>query len=353
MNKTFIKSLEQNNSDEYKELLSQYAHDISNLTVYKAVAYTTGVDRDGDVAHESFIKELGDKLLGKPVIKNHEWNDVDGTVGRVIKADIIGSDLVVHFYVGNDDTKEKIEQGLFKGVSCGFEPVTEIIDGVTHLTGCKDAFEMSLVTVPAVPRASIILKTFKIKEDKQMFSILKRKQLVSKYPSLKSVEPEVLDELAGGEVELTEADIEELLSENETLKAKVAELESQIAEYKQAEETAKSETMILDEAEKAVNELEPTDEAKEVIMDEAKEAVEKGDLIIEHLPDDETKTCVKGLDQFISRVKTKYTKLGLLGVKKSAVVAEVTAKSFDFTPSKNKMDAVTAPKNMKVKKGWA
>lgn len=340
MHKVHLKSLSSLDTDAFKELIEQYATDTEGLSVYKAIAYTTGIDRDGEVAEHSFIEQLAEKLIGKPVIKNHDWHDVDGTVGTIIKTEVLGDDLLAYFYVADEEVKDKINKGIYKGVSCGFDPITAIIDDVLHFIGCKDAFEMSLVTVPAVPKASIKIKTFSMKGEKAMpFNFLKRQKLVAKYPSLKSIEPEVLDELAGDDIEVTEADVENLLKENEELKAKVAELENQVTGYKEAEAKTKSETLILDETTKAVDELNPTVEAKEVILDEAKEAVEKGDLIVEHVDDADV---VKGLDMFIDKVRVKYTKLGLLNkkavveVKQTEVVetkqdTKVEVKTFGFT----------------------
>lgn len=338
MNKNLVlKSFCVDDTEDFSNLIQLYAKDTQGLEVYKAVAYTVGLDRDGEIAEESFLKELADKLIGKPVIKNHDWKDVDGTVGTIIKSEVIDSDLFVWFYVADDEVKDKLNKGLYKGVSCGFESVTEKIDGVTHLVGCKDAFEMSLVTVPAVPTASIKIKS--MKGEKGMFSILKKKRLVAKYPSLKSVEPEVLDELAGGEVEITEADVEELLNENEALKAKVAELEGQIAEYKNLADKAKEAELVDSEIEKAVNELDVTDEVKEVIAEEVKNSitVENGE--------------VKGLSECMENVKTKYTKLGLIGQTKE-VSEEVKTKDFGFTAEKKEVSTLEAPKVYTIKKGF-
>ena len=336
MHKLHMKSFSSLDKEAFKELIEQYAVDTDGLDIYRAIAYTVGLDRDGEVAEQSFIEQLAEKIIGKPVIKNHDWHDVDGTVGTIIKSEVVGEDLIVYFYVADDDVKDKLNKGIYKGVSCGFEPEIEVSDGVTHLVGCKDAFEMSLVTVPAVPKASIKIKSFTMKGEQAMpFKFLKIKKMVDKYPSLKAVEPDVIAELAGEDVEVTEADVENLIKENEELKAKVAELENQITEYKELEAKAKAETLILDETTKAVDELNPTDEAREVILDEAREAVEKGDLVIEHVEDAEV---VKGLEQFIDKVRVKYTKLGLLDKKavvevKQAEVTEVKTKEFNFTPA--------------------
>ena len=348
MNKNIcFKSFNNENSEDFTDLLSKYAADTDGLQVYKAIAYTTGLDRDGEVAEKSFIEELAEKLVGKPVIKNHDWKDVDGTVGTIIKSEVIENDLVVWFYVADEEVKDKLNKGIYKGVSCGFESVSEDVDGVTHLVGCKDAFEMSLVTVPAVPKASIKIKSFIMKEESAMFSLLKKQKLLAQYPSLKSVEPEALDELAKGEIELTEADIEELLNENSELKAKIAELENQIAEYKNAEEKTKEANLVDSEVEKAVEELEVTDEVKEVITEEVKSciSVEDGE--------------VKGLTECMEKIKTKYTKLGLIGQTKAAEpavenepVSDVKTKDFGFTPAKDTKKSLQKETVYKVKKGF-
>lgn len=336
MQKIICKSLSSLDKESFIDLIKQYALDTDGLEVYKAIAYTVGLDRDGEIAEQSFIEQLAEKLIGKPVIKNHDWHDVDGTIGTIIKSEVIGEDLLVYFYVADDDVKDKLNKGIYKGVSCGFEPEYEIRDNTTYLIGCKDAFEMSLVTVPAVPKASIKIKSLCMKGEEAMpFRFLRKQKLIAKYPSLKDIEPEVLDELAGDEVEITEADVENLLAENEALKAKIAELENLVEGYKEAEAKTKSETLILNEAEKAVDELNPTAEAKEVILEEAKEACEKGDLIVEHVDDADV---VKGLDMFIEKVKVKYAKLGLLNKETVAEIkqpetVEVKTKDFGFTPS--------------------
>lgn len=339
MRKLSLKSVDIIDKENFINLISNYAVDTEGLEVYKALAYTVGVDRDGEIAEKSFIDELAVLLVGKPVIKNHDWQNVDGAVGTIIKTEVIDEDLIVYFYVADTDTKDKLNKGLYKGVSCGFEPVCEVRDDTTYLVGCKDAFEMSLVNVPAVPKASIKIKSFSMKGEEAMpFRIFRKQKLVAKYPSLKNLEPEVLDELAGDEVEITEADIESLLNENTDLKTKLAELEAQIEQYKNDAIKSKNNDVLVKETTKAVEELKPTEEAKEVILDEAKEAFEKGELVIEHCDDAEV---VKGLDKFIDKVKIKYTKLGLLNkeivVENKQTVREVKTKDLSFSPIKNSL----------------
>lgn len=316
---------------------------------YNAVVYTDDVDRDGEKATHDFLVELAEKLTDMPLTKNHDWSDVDSIVGRIISGQVIKDGntecVSIILHVVDNNAIEKIDNGLYKGLSVGFEAEKENGDkGVVLLTHCTDAYEVSFVTVPAVPKASIKIKSFKLKGEKTMtFKGFKRKKAIAKFPELKSVSEEALDEIANDtdEVEVTEADIEELLKENESLREELKALGDELASYKELEEIKKSESLILDETEKAVDELEPTPEAKECIMDEAKECIEKGDLIVEHLSEDEcaeehiADEHVNGLDEFIAKTKAKYTKLKMLGYKPETKEVEKTTEKIVKTAQKN------------------
>lgn len=302
---------------------------------YKTVIYDNLVDRAGDKATHQFLEELAIKMIGKPILKNHEHN-VDDVVGRIVDAcvkaegdyEYIEADLSVR----EQYAIEKIEKELYKEVSASFDAEQKREEDYVSLLSCTDAYEVSFVAVPCLRGASIKLKSFIVKGDKNMlFKGFKKKKLMAEHPVLKSLEPEVLDAVIGeGDVEITESDIEALLSENEHLKSQIKSLEDELASFKENEEVRKDNETILAETEKAIEGLDMGEEVKDVVREEAKESIENGDITLDKSEESETK--VKGLNEFIDKTVKKYTKLGLVGVKKSADVAKkVETKDFKFS----------------------
>ena len=77
--------------DRVKELLAPFVgnrDDYSQFKLFRGIAYTTELDRDGENCTHQFLSELAPKLVGVPVIKDHNWSNVDGVVGRVVSAEV-------------------------------------------------------------------------------------------------------------------------------------------------------------------------------------------------------------------------------------------------------------------------
>ena len=325
---------------------------------YTAIAYTNLIDRENEMAVNEFLEEMSSLIVDKPLTKDHDWENVDKIIGRVISSRVIEVEdykaVEVTIFVKDKDAIQKIDSGLFKGLSVGFQSIKEEAENdVTLLTHCTDVYELSFVTVPAVPKALVNIKTLKLKGVNTMkFKDFTIKKLVADHPDLKSVSTDTLSDLlkSSDDIEVTEQDIQELLDENVKLKEHIAELESQLTEYKDIEQKSANENLVLTEAEKAVDELEPTDDAKECIMDEVKEAYDNEDITV----DTETKT-VKGLDAFIEKTKNKYTKLKMLGVSKDTKdsgVKTIDTKSFNFTADNSRPVTKKSTNMQTVKKSF-
>lgn len=288
------------------ELLSPYITDeetIMRAEIYKAIAYTNEVDRDGEKASDEFLTALVDKIIGVPVIKNHDWKDVDGTLGRVIKAELIEEDgikkVFILFYATDYYAKEQIESGLYRGISLGFQCDKNKKNELINLT---DVYELSFVCVPALQGAHII----------------------------KSLEGGIEDM----ELETLKAENEKLIKELDSANKRIKSLED-VLEQKEADAfEADKTTYLVDEANKAIYEMEPeSEEVKEAMLEEFTDAEIKGDLVIEHLSEEDNSedvvkfasgrmARVKGLDATKEKIKTKYTRLGLLGKKQETVVTK-------------------------------
>ena len=328
---------------------------------YKAIVYTNLIDREGEMAVNEFLDEMALLIVDKPLTKDHDWENVDKIVGRVTEAHVIDIDeykaVEVNIVVKDKNAVEKIDAGLYKGLSVGFQSTKENEndkDSVTLLTHCTDVYELSFVTVPAVPKALINIKTLKLKGvDTMKFKDFTLKKLLANHPDLKSVSTETLDDIlkSSEDVDVTEQDIQDMLDENVKLKEQIAELEKQLKEYEDTQTKSDDESLVLSEAEKAVDELEPTEDAKECIMDEVKEAFDNEDITVEKNEDVKT---VKGLDKFIEKTKIKYTKLKMLGASKEVKEQEVKTKetkNLNFTAD-NSEKSVAKEEVVIVKKGF-
>lgn len=316
-------SLNNISNEEMKTLLSPYVgdrDDYSSFKLFRGIAYTDELDRDGEIATHDYLEQLAPKLVGVPVIKNHDWYDVDTIVGRVVKAEVEKDGdtefIRIVFYAVKPEDIENIENGLYFGLSVGS---TVQADG-KYLVGCTDAYEVSIVTVPAVAGAHI-----------------------TKSKSNKEVTVDMELETIKTELEACKAELEAVKSENEELKAKLAGIE-------QAEFEAEASDVLNEKAETTADELEPAnDDVKEVIIEELKSA---GFEQVDNAEGAVALKCgkfisFKSFEQNVQAVKTKYTKLGLLGKKQTVEVeTKKEVKSLDFSSG-----AKTNTKSVAVKRG--
>ena len=156
---------------------------------FRLAACNNQVDRDLERFAEAALEGLAELFVGKPVLMDHNWSAGSQTA-RVYAAAVEampgkegGRQLVLRCYMprlqGNGDTIAAIESGLLRECSvgvavsgaicsiCGADRATtwcEHIKGAEYdgklcyieLTGAKDAYEVSLLPVPAQPAAGVV-----------------------------------------------------------------------------------------------------------------------------------------------------------------------------------------------------
>ena len=157
--------------------------------VFRLAACNNQVDRDLERFTEATLEDLAGLFVGRPVLLDHKWS-AESQTARVYAAAVEempgvegGQQLVLRCYMprlqGNGDTIAAIESGLLRECSvgvavgsaicsvCGADRTTtwcEHCKGVEYdgklcyieLTGARDAYEVSLVPVPAQPAAGVV-----------------------------------------------------------------------------------------------------------------------------------------------------------------------------------------------------
>lgn len=186
------------------EKINKYT--ISPLTADEVFAFkvVAGDNGDDDRNFEPFmaaaLKDLAELYPGKPVVKDHSHRDIDAVVARVYDAEVLTdstkeagdgepfTQLILKAYTvrtaENAALIAEIKAGIKKEVStsasvsslicsiCGQDQIEkwcEHYGGVKYNTkddveevclmrigGCKEAYELSLVSIPAQPRAGVI-----------------------------------------------------------------------------------------------------------------------------------------------------------------------------------------------------
>ena len=156
---------------------------------FRLAACNNQVDRDLERFTEDTLETMAGLFVGRPVLMDHNWSAGSQTA-RVYAASVEampgtegGRQLVLRCYMprlqGNGDTIAAIESGLLRECSvgvavsgaicsiCGADRTTtwcEHHKGAEYdgrlcyieLTGAKDAYEVSLVPVPAQPAAGVV-----------------------------------------------------------------------------------------------------------------------------------------------------------------------------------------------------
>ena len=156
---------------------------------FRLAACNNQVDRDLERFTETTLEELAGLFVGRPVLMDHDWSAGSQTA-RVYAAGVEpmpgtegGEQLVLRCYMprlhGNGDTISAIESGLLRECSvgvavagaicsiCGADRTTtwcEHCKGVEYdgklcyieLTEARDAYEVSLLPVPAQPAAGVV-----------------------------------------------------------------------------------------------------------------------------------------------------------------------------------------------------
>ena len=157
-----------------------------DVFVFRLAACDNLVDRDGERFTEATLEQLSGLYVGKPVLRDHTWSAAMQTA-RVYDARVVGEGrvkrLVLDCYMvrsaGTADTIAAIEGGILSecSVGCSVQHVNCSICGADQrdtlckhvagreydgqrchfeLDGAADAYEVSLVAVPAQPEAGVV-----------------------------------------------------------------------------------------------------------------------------------------------------------------------------------------------------
>lgn len=195
-----------------------------DVFTFKVAMCDNTIDRQLDRFSLKSLYEMSQMYVGKPLIKDHDMQSVDGQIGRIydteVKADSSEmtshgeayTQLIAHCYIANTeknaDLIQEIKLGIKKEVSVGFRQQGstcsicgndyygdcrhmkgEEYNGVkayTILDNVSDALELSLVAVPAQPRSGVT-KSAKDEVDNSEFKAELREylQLVDKDSQVK------------------------------------------------------------------------------------------------------------------------------------------------------------------------
>ena len=163
--------------------------DAEEVFVFRLAACNNQVDRDIERFTEGTLEGLAGLFVGRPVLMDHKWSAGSQTA-RVYAAGVEdmpgvdgGQQLVLRCYMprlqSNADTVAAIEAGLLRECSvgvlteravcsiCGADRRTtwcEHVKGASYdgrlcyieLDGAEDAYEVSLLPVPAQPAAGVV-----------------------------------------------------------------------------------------------------------------------------------------------------------------------------------------------------
>ena len=129
----------------------------------RGVAMCTGMSRNLNIYTSEELQNFSSKLTNAPVYIEHIA--VPNAVGKVTKTDWDGHNLWYEAEIYDDQTAEKIRNGLVQHVSVGADyEAVDVVDGkVPH--GLHNA-ELSLVAVPGIPETNV--QVLEKLEDKQL-----------------------------------------------------------------------------------------------------------------------------------------------------------------------------------------
>ena len=183
-----VKKLEINESE--MQLINQYTLKelkSDDVFVFKLAMCDNAVDRQYEKFSDECLKELADLYVGKTVITNHE-RKAENQVARIYNTEVVDGvagykQLIGHCYMVKSEANKSligdIEAGIKKECSVGFRVSSAIcsICGIDNgkeycshrsgkeynsikcyftLSNAVDAYEVSLVPVPAQPKAGTV-----------------------------------------------------------------------------------------------------------------------------------------------------------------------------------------------------
>jgi hypothetical protein len=126
------------------------------------IALTTGISRNFNIYTPEELQSFADKLVSAPVYVEHVA--VPNAIGKIVKTGYDGQNLWYEAEIYDQETADKIRNGLIKHVSVGADYETiDVLDGnVPH--GLHNA-ELSLVAVPGIPESNVqVLEKLHVKE---------------------------------------------------------------------------------------------------------------------------------------------------------------------------------------------
>ena len=118
----------------------------------RGIAMTTGISRNLNIYTSEELNSFSGKLTGAPVYIEHV--SVPNAIGKVTKTDWDGHNLWYEAEIYDEQTADKIRNGLVQHVSVGADyEAVDLVDGkVPH--GLHNA-ELSLVAVPGIPETNV------------------------------------------------------------------------------------------------------------------------------------------------------------------------------------------------------
>jgi hypothetical protein len=128
----------------------------------QGLAMTTGMSRNLNVYTPKELEAFAGKLVDAPVYLEHV--SAQDAVGKVTKTQWDGANLLYEAEIYDEDTAQKIRNGLIRHVSVGadYQTLDEVTGKVPH--GLFNP-ELSLVAVPGIAQSNIqILEKFSAKE---------------------------------------------------------------------------------------------------------------------------------------------------------------------------------------------
>ena len=152
-----------------------------DVFTFKAILCDNQIDRDNEAFSDETLKQLADLFVGKPVIKDHQPSS-DNQIARIYRTEVNNGQLLAYCYMmrtaGNADLIKEIQGGIKKEGSVGCAVGTKkcsicgtdlMKSQCRHVAGkaykgqlcysvlsdAQDAYEFSLVAVPAQRNAGI------------------------------------------------------------------------------------------------------------------------------------------------------------------------------------------------------
>jgi len=205
-------------------------------------AIDAGISRNKVDYSEEELRAAALTLIGKPILLNHDSNDVRNIVGKVVDARYDNGSIPFKAEIDTNETSivSKIKDGFINSVSIGAEYADIYTDdaGVKHPSGIQ-FLELSLVPIPGVPTATIsqvIEESYEHKksedEKMQIEEIAKQnEELRHQFEELKKCHESLISEVRTKESTLKEAEAKKIeLTATQKLEEKVKDLEKKIEE---------------------------------------------------------------------------------------------------------------------------